>query len=229
MMVGQFYSYNNTLLKTLLPGGYDIFTIKFLLEAAGLDLDAKSTQSDNTIRYDGSIIVITITYENSDPAAPTYSYQVSPIAATDYKFVLANYFGLNRRKITNLHGIKIIFIQTGKIGMFNIQETIVQLATSLGLLAVASLVIDIAMLQLMPQRKWYEKAKFTETKDLGKLTDDVRNNVDFKIYSDDAYDDMIKRDQERLRNASGDFYNFGSFANLKDECLFSLTIPRYDE
>ena len=225
-MVGYFYNYQGLLIGTIPKGKPDIFTLKYILNACGIYFEDVSSISNNTVRFEGAAIVITISYENSDPNNPTYSYHVSAIPDTAYKFVEAKYYGLTRA-LSNRHGLKLIYVQTGQIGKFDIESLMIQLTTSLGLLAVASLVIDMIMLQFMPMRRWYQKFKFSESKDLGNMSDDIRNGVDYRIMSDDSYNEMVLLDQERLRNSSDDFNLFNPFSD-KNDCVYSFTIPHFE-
>jgi hypothetical protein len=44
---------------------------------------------------------------------------------------------------------------------------LIQLGTSLGLLTVATILVDLLMLKLMPLRRYYTQIKFEETLDIG--------------------------------------------------------------
>jgi hypothetical protein len=59
--------------------------------------------------------------------------------------------------------IQLIFVQTGRISKLDFQTTLVQLTSSMSLLAVATLVVEYAMLYAMPLRDKYKKAKVSSS------------------------------------------------------------------
>ena len=62
-----------------------------------------------------------------------------------------------------------MFILSGQIGRPTFQATLIQLVTSMGLLSVASIIVEMLMLYVMPLRKRYEAYKFEDTQDFTDL------------------------------------------------------------
>ena len=50
-----------------------------------------------------------------------------------------------QRVTRNIHGLKIVVLQSGQLGRFDLQTLLVQLTTSLALLAVSTTVVDLMM------------------------------------------------------------------------------------
>lgn len=57
-------------------------------------------------------------------------------------------------------GVKIVFQISGDMVQFNLQLLFIQAVTSLGLLSVSTLIVELIMLYIMPLRKVYKKAKY---------------------------------------------------------------------
>ena len=224
-MTGSVFDHKGNLVMNLPSGSYDIFSIEFLLASAGLSLDNVLNDDrfvNKTFRHSGVVIILTLAYENTDPKNPTYSYKVSPAPETDYKLSQVVSVGSMRKKIDR-NGIKIIFIQTGSIGKFDLFACLENLVTSLGLLAVASLVVDALMVQVMPMRKWYASFKFFETEELNLIKHDIQHSdMDYKIYSDHDYASSVKNDQEKLRTSSDNFGISTGFESAWECCSFEF-------
>jgi hypothetical protein len=75
------------------------------------------------------------------------------------------------------HGIRIVFAQTGTIGIFNPLALILNFVAALALFKVATILIDLLMLYVMPKRKLYKDAKFQETEDIRKEENLKDNNI----------------------------------------------------
>lgn len=52
-----------------------------------------------------------------------------------------------------------LFLASGALGKFDFQTMLVQLVSALGLLSVATLVVEMCMLYCFPHRKYYNKYK----------------------------------------------------------------------
>jgi len=73
-------------------------------------------------------------------------------------------------------GLRILFVQTSTIGVFDFQTLLVQLVSALALLGVAATIVDVLMLKILPQKKLYEKAKFDETEKFGEIRKSIRED-----------------------------------------------------
>ena len=117
--------------------------------------------------------VLKITYTNMEKMfqdKATYTYSLSRVPGREYKILenLESEDGRSR-KTFNRHGIKIVVLQTGTIGRFSIQTLFIKLVTALGLLSVATVVVELLMIRVMPRRKLYKQAKVEETEDFSDL------------------------------------------------------------
>jgi len=77
--------------------------------------------------------------------------------------------GLPDRRILDRHGIRILVKQTGDVGEFDGATLLVSLTSSLGLLAVASTIVDMVMTSVLPLRHIYAQYKKVDSVDVGDL------------------------------------------------------------
>jgi hypothetical protein len=69
------------------------------------------------------------------------------------------------------HGVQVIFTQTGSIGFFNLLALILNLVAALALIKVATTIVDLLMVYIMPRRAEYQDAKYTETEFFNEKSD----------------------------------------------------------
>jgi hypothetical protein len=116
-----------------LPG--DVITVKQLMEAAAItDLDERSyvINSTDSIRYDGAIVVVFISYSNSASSSSrlNYEYYTHRIPRISYKVEETIHTNFSQEYVVrDRHGIQLVFLQIGSIGVFSFQ---VLLATIVG-------------------------------------------------------------------------------------------------
>ena len=96
-----------------------------------------------------------IEYSNLEDGKPTYTYRVTRVPGQEYK-VMQPVAGLshNSRSLLNRHGIKLVFIQTGRIGRFSFTTLAIQLVTALGLLSVAVTLVEVSFC-FLPQLEYF--------------------------------------------------------------------------
>lgn len=177
----------------------DIISVAELLEAAGLNLDEDFTSmGEISPRYDGINVLVNIEYEMVGIPGLTLRYVYKPrvLSALEYKIEEAIYTNARQsRTIYNRHGARFIFVQTGVVGTFDFQSLLVTLVTALGLLAVATTVTDLMMLNILENRKTYGKYKVLETEAFGdfrKLPEEEQKKIENRIgRSDGIYEDEI--------------------------------------
>jgi len=201
-MVGKIVDGHGNTLKAFPPTG-DIVPVSMFLQAAGISLGdvADSSTSNKTTdskRDSGVLLLVAITYDNGGVGRPTYVYNVAAIPNSEYKMVEAiNYPDSPQgetRKIINRHGVKLVFLTTGNIGRFDFQTLLIQLVSALGLLGVATLVVELFMLYVLPHRRFYNKYKFEETVDFS----DIRDAED-ESTEDPRFAVQLNRDLAQLR------------------------------
>lgn len=138
--------------------GQDLFTLGQLLDtiempdgSCGLQLDAPSTVngSSNSIRYDGAILVLNIEYTNIKPWSGvqdnvTYIYKLDLLAGTKSKVTQQIWKEFPTQRVTrNQHGLKLVVIQTGRLGIFDFTNLLVQLTTTLTLFTATTTLVDM--------------------------------------------------------------------------------------
>lgn len=133
--------------------------------------------TDESHRYAGMVLVVRVFYDNThsmNTADVRYTYSVRHVPSTEFKveepmYGVAATGGAVQRTIVDRHGIRIVFLQTGKIGTFDFQNFLVQMAASLGLLAMATVVVDLLAVRVLKQREFYSQCKFMDVKDMKEL------------------------------------------------------------
>eukprot|EP00949_MAST-11_sp_MAST-11-sp1_P002211 g2211.t1 len=170
--------------------GQDFFEIGDLLDAVkmrdgtcGTTLDDKSTVkgSSHSIRHDGAIIQLEIRYKNSDPWVGifkddriSYTYHVSLIDGTKSKVLQEIFAEYPTKRITrNRHGIQIVVLQTGLLGTFDFSTALINLTTSLTLLAMSTTIVDLLAMKVMPRKEEYRSTKY-EVVDMDSISDSDR-------------------------------------------------------
>ncbi|KAN0021841.1 hypothetical protein ACTFIU_003986 [Dictyostelium citrinum] len=159
---------NETINTIGIPGKPDVLTIGKLLQLANIDLDGPSSvNSTNSIRYDGVVALVFITYSNTFSYNTNnfkYVYSIKKVEDTEYgvpeAVILDN---VSSRMYYNRHGIRLIFIQNGEIGSFNFQALLLTFVSGLGLLAISTVVVDQLAIRFLPERKTYSSHKFQIT------------------------------------------------------------------
>ena len=128
---------------------FDIFTVGELLKAARINLDQISTadpERTKTLRNNGCVLIVNIEYSNThsfDLNNLIYTYHVSMISDTKYKLNQPIYTKNSDHIVNwNRHGVRIIFQITGNIGKFDFQIFLVNVGSSIGLIAVSTFIIN---------------------------------------------------------------------------------------
>lgn len=160
------------------PGVADIISVATMLKAAGVDdLDAESDyispKNDShreSFRYAGAVFVVYMVYSNTetyDLYDVQYYYQVTRLKKTEFKSVQPILTkNIDKRKLYNRHGVRLIFQQVGNLGKFDFQTLLLSFVSGLGLLAAATFVVDLLALYLFPQKKIYRAYKYLQTKEI---------------------------------------------------------------
>jgi hypothetical protein len=117
--------------------------------------DADGAKPGEPLRSSGFIISLPIYYLNRQDTSALdeikYRYVPAIIAGSEMKIL---------QTITNLdgsltyldrHGVRVIFAQTGVVGTFNFLALILNLVAALALITLASVVVDLLMIYLMPR------------------------------------------------------------------------------
>ncbi|KAL7746398.1 hypothetical protein RI367_008241 [Sorochytrium milnesiophthora] len=167
-----------------MPG--DVMTVSDILAAADvvdqhgrptLDVDSKSpgAKPGEQIRSSGLQIIVFITYENRlmKPSELKYTYKASRINGSESKilqdFNIAGNNGGNILQEWNRHGVQIKFVQTGTLGQFELLNVLSNVAGAFALTGTATIIVELLMLRLLPQRHIYQKYKYQVTDDFTDL------------------------------------------------------------
>merc|ERR1711865_527145 len=148
--------------------GPDKFTLSELVEAAGVDLeqlgDGKNGE-DEAIRSRGMVLMMHITYTNTDKARfsiqePSYAYKLHKVPFAEYKIAqmiqhgdLLGVDGAASRILWKRYGVRIIFVQTGRIARFSWNALLMEIVAGLTLLSVSQLVCDTYAYYRCPELK----------------------------------------------------------------------------
>lgn len=166
----------------------DVMPLRTLLRAAGIgSLDDTTLVLNETHRYAGIILVVTVSYSNFllttgsySQDQYTYTYSVQSVQDAEFKaeqILPASGSSSLNRTILDRHGVRLIIAQTGEIGAFDFATLLISLTSSLGLLAVASLVVDFMATSVLPLRAVYRQYKKIDSIDVSDMKldeDDLR-------------------------------------------------------
>jgi len=153
----------------------DFFSLDVLLRAAGVTLDdcvneTATADCHQTYRDSGATLLLNIFWSDfvsyNGKVEPHYYY--SPhLVGKSFKLSVPYYeLYRQRRTVLNAHGIRIAVLLGGEFHQFEIVAFLVTLTTALGLLAVATTVVDSLMLYILPERGRYQEVKFESTEEM---------------------------------------------------------------
>merc|ERR1712228_408179 len=173
-MEGKMVDFNGNVIKSFVANEPLIVSLQELLDAAGTDLsypiDAVnnngSINQGESMRHSGIVLIVLITYDNTyatHDRNPKYTLRVIRIKRAEYKVIESVYLNSTIRMIRDRHGVYISFEQGGKIGKFNFQTSLITLVTSLGLLGLSTLIVDLLMLYCCKHKTNYFKDKYAFT------------------------------------------------------------------
>ncbi|KAJ3358845.1 cytochrome c oxidase subunit 1 [Allomyces javanicus] len=158
----------------------DIFTVRDVLNAAGItSLDAPSVSPSaypgETLRHSGVVVIVMIEYANElfHPRVIRYNYRISTMTGAEAKQVsMIQVPGNGTSPILqqwSRHGIRIKFVQTGKVGEFELIAVLTSLVASLALFRLAVMLVEIIMIYILPERDTYRSYKYDITEDFSIL------------------------------------------------------------
>jgi len=161
-------------------GTADYFHVGFLLDSMGVALDEVSPTSTvaqpELRRYSGMVVRIVIEYHNfrafhlGVQSRVHYVYKLTALPGSTYKEtrnVNTNY--PTERVKQDLHGVLFNLQAGGYLARFDFTEMLVQLTTSLALLAVATTVVNLLAQYVLKYSPFYKKAMYTTSPDFSDL------------------------------------------------------------
>jgi len=156
--------------------GLDFFPVGTLLQAMGVSLDSESYGgSGHSIRYEGVTTNLVIEYSNTElwrgVTSTRYVYKPSILTGTTYKTtstVSTQYPGSRIKK--DMHGILFQVQPGGELAVFDFTQMLLQLTTSLTLLAMATIGVNLLAQYVLRNRHFYNEALYDRTVDFSHLT-----------------------------------------------------------
>ena len=157
----------DVLLQAATAGGMTLDDCNVLLDGKNDTDNSNETKKCQTYRDTGGTLLINIYWNDVDSyhgivEEPYYYYKPQFIVGSTYKQFVQFYYTSYRyeRTIVNAHGIKISVLLNGEFHSFNFKTLLVTITTSIGLLAVATFVLDSIMLYLLPEKNIYQQLKY---------------------------------------------------------------------
>ena len=138
----------------------DIIKVSDLLTAAGANLDAPSTAPGANGTDDETYRSSSVQFEK-DKFACVYLPRV--IDGNEYKAVESLYQSDGSYILKERHGIRLVFQQHGEIGEFSFISLLTNIVAAFALFKVATIIVEVLMLNIVPEKRVYEKAKFEMT------------------------------------------------------------------
>jgi len=156
----------------------DIFTVRTLLAAAGVELDDESYKgSGHSARYEGLTMMVSIRYYNAVPwkgvlKDPAYYYEVTAMKENAYgqHEVIWDPYKRNRTVIA-MHGILVQASTSGALAGFSFNNLLLQFTASLALLTVASTGVNYLAMYVLKYRAYYHAALVDKTADFSAVAE----------------------------------------------------------
>ena len=153
-----------------------------ILQAAGVDIDGcnaglggASSETDDsgtcqTYRDTGATLLLNIFWTDFASyrglVQPSYYYAPQLIAGSSFKQYVPFYNSYrSQRTLLNAHGIRIAVLLDGEFHIFNAVSFLITMTTAVGLLAVATTIVDLLMLYVLPEKRRYQEAKYERTEE----------------------------------------------------------------
>mmetsp|Transcript_36607 Transcript_36607/g.122587 ORF Transcript_36607/g.122587 Transcript_36607/m.122587 type:complete len:426 (-) Transcript_36607:186-1463(-) len=154
-------------------GRGDLFTLGQLLAAAGVDLDAPSLSSvGETKRSAGVTLILSVDYRaNLLTRSADYSYLVNASrleAKATFFGSFASTFGAGpnaTREVFSLHGVQLIFEQSGGLTSFDFFTLLLTFVSGLALVSISKSITNTFLLYLAPRRNEYRLFLRSQTPD----------------------------------------------------------------
>lgn len=158
----------------------DMFKVGKMLSLAHIDLDRDYNIDGMSTRMSGTILEISIMYENLVPFLSSfgqsqiqYTYKLSekklPYMSREFLAPVQPSEYPERRTIVWQGGLLIVFTVAGQFGFFSIVYLLIMLTTSLALLATAHRMTDLFSIYAHPRRRNYFHLKYQVSPDFSDM------------------------------------------------------------
>jgi len=160
---------------------YNLWYIRDMLNMA--------TSSFDSVKVSGAIILVTVQFDcdfdhSVSECTPTFNFQrIDAVTelSPGYNFRYSSYYWNNDdtneggprpgyreyRDLMKVYGIRVIYMISGKGSKFDIKPLVLNLASGLALLGIATITSDFLALYVMPHKKLYNEAKFEDVETNG--------------------------------------------------------------
>lgn len=143
--------------------GYDLISLRELLEAAGVDLDELDEQGVSK-RDQGAMILVEIDYAHDVYGTPQrYRYLADAVP------LQAGHAVVDGNTVQQRQGVKVVFRQIGKIGHITLQSFLVAWVSAMALIKASHRIIDVLLAHAMPLRGLYSSLKWEHSVDFKAL------------------------------------------------------------
>jgi len=170
-LTGRLLGTNEEVLAEMPAGTHNRFPIHLWLKAAGFALDDQSDadkedeEGKQTFRYQGAVVLVTISYSNRPRtsffnsmfghlAETTYEIRCQRVATADFlRRTEPEHFpqaGGIKRVVYNQRGVMFKFIQSGQVGRWSWSHLLNQFVMKLGMLALVQTVLDTLWVYVLP-------------------------------------------------------------------------------
>ena len=161
-----------------LAAGLDYFSIGTLLQATGVTLEGESYPgSGHSARYEGLTINLLIDYSNSKDwhglqENISYLYKPSVVPQSTFKTTVLSPLSLSgsKRLKKDVHGVLFEVRPSGQLAVFDFTQLLLQLTTSLTLLALATVGVNILAQYVLRYRHYYSEALYDRTADFDNIS-----------------------------------------------------------
>jgi len=143
------------------------FIVQNEVEEQSLGIERWGGEEDRSFRARGLVLFVTIHYTNMDTwfgieNTVHYEYRVHRLQETEYALYesLDSTEGDMHRHLHKRFCIHIKFLLSGSIGRFSLNALLSNIVTSLGLVTLASIIVDQLALYVLPIRQQYNNVKY---------------------------------------------------------------------
>jgi len=140
----------------------DIITLQTALNAAGISSLDDASGLGNSFRYDGALIVAVVSYTNyaTKPSKFHYTYELHHMPKQDVVSMQPSTTVEGGTVQRNWYGVRVVFLVVGSIGYFDFLTLLTALVSGMVLIKVASVIVDMMILYILPQKRVYSKHKY---------------------------------------------------------------------
>jgi len=140
----------------------DIVDMQTIINAADIPSLDDPSGLGNSYRYDGVLIVAVITYTNyvTEPKKFKYTYQFYLMPKQDVISMQPSQVVPGGTMQRNWYGVHVIFMVVGSIGYFDFPTLLTSLVSGLVLIKLATVVVDMMLLYVLPAKQIYTKHKY---------------------------------------------------------------------